>query len=114
MSRIHVGVVRYPAVGAAIARALGDSPDPDCRIRLGRITLTFRRLGATRWPEARQLEYALRAATVARSILASDPRVLVRRRATRAIEIVYEDASLVQGHPVSRRWECVVPAPAKA
>jgi hypothetical protein len=113
MSRIQVGVVRYPRIGAAIAQALGDggSPEPDCRIGHGRITLTFRRLGATRWPEARQLEHALHAATVARSILANDSRSAVRRRAARAIEIVYEDASLLRGYPVTGRWECVVPAP---
>src|SRR5262249_19885829 len=106
------GVVRFPAVGAAIARALGGSPEPDCRIGHGRITLTFRRLGATRWPEARQLDHALRAATVTRSILANDARTAVRRRAARAIEIVYEDASLVQGCSVTGRWEYVVPATA--
>jgi hypothetical protein len=110
MSRIQVGVVRYPKVGAAIARALGGSSEPECRIGHGRVTLTFRRLGATHWPEAQQLEYALRAASVARSILASDARSAVRRRAGRAIDIVYEDATLVQGYPVAARWECVVPA----
>lgn len=111
MSEIQIGVVRYASVAAAIGRALGGSPEPDCRIGHGRITLTFRRLGATRWPEGRQLEHALRAATVTRSILAQDARSAVRLRATRAIEIVYEDASLVQGYPVTGRWECVVPAP---
>jgi hypothetical protein len=110
MSRIQVGVVRYPGVGAAIARALGGSREPDCRIGHGRVTLTFRRLGATRWPESQQVDHAVRAAAVARSILANDARSVVRRRATRAIEIVYEDATLVQGYPVTARWECVVPA----
>jgi len=111
MSRIQVGVVRYAAVGAAIAQALGGNPEPDCRLGHGRTTLTFRRLGATRWPEARQIEHALRAATVARSIFAADSRGAVRRRATRAIEVVYEDSSLVQGCPATGRWEYVVPAP---
>lgn len=111
MSRIQVGVVRYPAVGAAIARALGGSPQPDCRIGHGRVTLTFRRLGATRWPEARQIEHALHAGTVAREVLASDRRSAVQRRATRAIQVIYEDASLAEGYPVTARWERVVVAP---
>jgi len=111
MSRIQVGVVRYAAVGAAIARALGGGLEPDCRIGHGRTTLTFRRLGATRWPEARQIDHALRAAAVARDIFAADPRSAVRRRATRAIEVVYEDASLAQGCAATGRWEYVVPAP---
>ena len=37
MSRLQVGVVRYPSVAAAIARALGDSAQPDCRVGHGRV-----------------------------------------------------------------------------
>lgn len=112
MSRLQVGVVRYASVAAAIGRALGVEPAPDCRIGQGRITLTFRRLGASRWPENRQVEHALRAAAIARSTLAEDPRRAVRERATRAIAVVYEDATLVRGCAVVARWECVVPAAA--
>lgn len=102
--------MRYPKVGAAIARALGGSSEPECRIGHGRVTLTSRRLGATGWPETRRLEHALHAATVARSILANEARGVVRRRAARAIEIVYEDSWLAEGCAVIARWECVVPA----
>lgn len=112
MSRLRGGVVRYASVAEAIVDALAVAPAPDCRIGQGRITLTFRRLGASRWPEARQIEYALWAAEVARAVLATDARASIRERTTRAIEIVYEDATLVRGCAVSARWECVVPAPA--
>lgn len=58
MPRIQVGVVRYASVANAIAKALGIEPAPECRIGRGRITLTLRRLGATRWAEARRLAAA--------------------------------------------------------
>jgi len=110
MSRLQVGVVRYASVAAAIARALGTEPAPDCRIGQGRVALTFRRLGATRWPEARQVEHALQAAAAARAVLAADARRAVRERAARAIVVAYEDAAVVRGCVVTARWECVVPA----
>jgi hypothetical protein len=112
MSRLRVGVVRYASVANAIGRALGVEPAPDCRIGHGRITLTFRRHGASRWPEVRQIEYALRAAAVAREVLSADPRRAVRQRAQRAIVVVYKDAALLRGCAVVARWECVVPAAA--
>ena len=115
MSRLRIGVVRYASVGEAIGRALGTGgPAPDCRIGHGRITLTFRRVGATRWPEARQVEHALHVAATARAVLADDARRAVRERAARAIVVVYEDAALVRGCTVTARWECVVPAGARS
>jgi hypothetical protein len=111
ISRLQVGVVRYASVGAAIGRALGIEPAPYCRIGRGRVTLTFRRLGATRWSESQKIEHALRAAATAREVLTGDRRRRVRERATRAIVIVYEDATLVRGCPVVARWECIIPAP---
>ena len=110
MNRLRVGIVRYASLATAIERALGAERPPECRIGQGRVTITFRRLGATHWAEARQVEYALRVAAVAREILAADSRGSVRQRATRAIEVVYEDAALVRGCAVVARWECVVPA----
>jgi hypothetical protein len=112
MSRLQVGVVRYASVAAEIGRALGVESAPDCRIGQGRITLTFRSRGASRWPEAQQVEHALRVAAVARTVFAADPRRAVRQRATRAIVVVYEDATLIRGCEVLARWECVVPAAA--
>jgi hypothetical protein len=90
--------------------ALGVEPVPVCRIGHGRITLTFRRAGASRWSEEQQIEHAIRVAAVARNVLANNPRRAVRRRATRAIVVVYEDLTLVRGCEVLARWECVVPA----
>ncbi|PYP66526.1 MAG: hypothetical protein DMD26_07500 [Gemmatimonadetes bacterium] len=110
MSRLQVGVVRYASLARAIAQALGIEPAPDCRIGQGRITITFRRVGASRWPEARQIDQALRVAAIARTVIAADPRRAVRQRATRAIVVVYEDATLVRGCAVTSRWECVIPA----
>src|SRR5438270_11218386 len=112
MPRLRVGVVRCGSVGNAIARALGIEPPPECLIGQGRITLTFRRLGASRWPEEQQIEYALRVAETARKILSTDSRRMVRKRLSRAIVVVYEDNTLVPRCTVTSRWECVVPAAA--
>src|SRR5690242_19697964 len=94
---LRVGIVRLAAVAGAIADAIGASTAPDCRVGQGRITITFRRLGATRWSEVEQSAHARRVAGIARAILAADLRAAVRRRATRAIVVAYEDAKLVDG-----------------
>jgi len=109
MSRLKAGVVRYASIATDIVSALGVEPAPDCRIGQGRITITFRRLGASRWSEREQVEHALHVATVARTVLANDSRQTVRDRVKRAIVVVYEDAALVRGCDVLARWECVVP-----
>src|SRR5438105_15836555 len=110
MSRLQVGVVRYASLAGAIAHALGIEPAPECRIGRGRITITFRRVGASRWPDARQIDQALRVAAIARTVIAADPRRAVRQRATRAIVVVDEVATLVRGCAGTGRWECVIPA----
>ncbi len=109
MSRLQAGVVRYRSLAVAISQALSIEPAPDCRIGGGRITVTFRRLVATRWPEEEQIEFALEAAAIARTVIANDHRRGVSRRANRAIVVVYEDTTLVRGCEVVARWECVVP-----
>jgi hypothetical protein len=109
MSRLQVGLVRYATVAKAIGQALGVDPVPVCQIGQGRITLIFRRIGASRWPEDQQIEYAFRAAATARAVLADDARRIVRDRADRAIVVVYEDVTLVRGCAVVARWECVLP-----
>lgn len=114
MSRLKLGVVRYATVADAIGRAVGVESAPDCRIGHGRITLTFRRLGGTRWPEARRVEYALEVAAAARAALAADARRAVRERVAKAVVVAFEDATLVRGCAVTARWECVVPAPPSA
>jgi hypothetical protein len=114
MSRLRAGLVRYASVAAEIAAALGVRPAPDCRIGQGRITITFRRLGASRWSEDRQIEYALRVAALARRVFANDSRRAVRERMNRAIVVVYEDATLVRGCEVLARCECVVPTSLQA
>ena len=110
MKRIQVGVVRWHSVATAIAHALGVHPAPDCRIGHGRITLTFRRLGASQWSQEQQMEFALKVATIARNVIGDDPRRAVRRRATRAIVVVYEDTRLIGGCEVIGKWECVIPS----
>lgn len=111
MSRLQIGIVRYVSVATAIGKALGIEPAPYFQIGHGRITLIFRRLGASRWSENQQIEYALRAAATTRAVLGGDPRRSVRERVNRAIVVVYEDATLVRGCSVVGRWEYVVPAP---
>jgi len=102
-------VFTFRSVGEAIGRAMRVDPPPDCRVANGRTILTFRRLGAARWPEAQQMEFALRAAAVARGVLADDERRQLKRGATRAIVIAFKDAGVVQGCEVTARWECTVP-----
>ena len=106
--------MRHASVAASIIDALGVDPEPECRIGQWRITLTFRGLGASRWSEDRQIEQALRAAAITRSVLAQDRRRGMRGRANRAIEVIYEDASALRGCAVVSRWECVVTAAANA
>ena len=109
MSRLRVGVIRYASVANRIGQALGVDAPPECHIGRGRITITFRGIGASRWPEARQVDYALRVASVTRKLLAADTRRAIRRRAVdRAIVVVLEDATLLHGCSVVARWECVV------
>ena len=111
MPRLQVGIVRYASVANAIADALAIDPPPDCQIGRGRITLTFRSIGASRWTEARQIENALRIAAIARTVLGEDSRRAVRQRAAdRAIVVVYEDATILHGCSVVAQWKCVVPA----
>ena len=107
---LHFEVLSFRSVGDAIARALHVDPPPECRIVNGRTVITFRRLGAARWPETQQMEFALRAAAVARTVLAGDDRRQLRRGATRAIVVAFKDAAVVQGCEVTARWECTVPA----
>ena len=102
-------VFSFRSVGEAVARALNLESVPDCRVVHGRVTLSFRRLGAARWAEAQQIELALRVVEAARVVLAGDARWQLRRGATRAIVVVYEDSSVVHGCAVTARWECAVP-----
>ena len=111
MSYLRGGVVRFASVTDAIRRELAFDFEPDCRIGHGRIYLTFRNMGGSRWPVEQQTDHALRVAAVARSVLASDHRGGVRRLARRAIVAVYEDVFLVRGCEATARWECVIPPP---
>lgn len=110
MSPLPFEVFSFRSVGDAIARALQIDHPPECRIVNGRTVLTFRRLGAARWPEAQQVEFALRAAAIARAVLRDDHRRQLRRGATRAIVVAYKDSNVVQGCEATARWECTVPA----
>ena len=102
-------VFTFRSVGDAIARALRVDPSPDCRVLHGRTILTFRRLGAARWPEAQQMDLVRRAVAVTRAVLADDERRQLRQSAPKAIVVAFEDSALVDRWPVTTRWECTVP-----
>jgi hypothetical protein len=111
MSRIRVGIIRYSSVADRIAAALSIDHPPEVRIGV-RTRIVFRTLGATRWPEQQQVEYALQVADIARGAIAADSRRRVRRRTqSNAIVVVFEDATVKRGCSIVARWECVVPAP---
>ena len=111
MSAWRFEVIRFPSVAQKIALSLGVEPPPECKIDNGRITLTFRKISAARWPESQQIEYAIRAARAARAACAGDERRQVRKAAEKyATVVVLEDKTIVAGCAVVARWECVVPA----
>lgn len=56
------------------------------------------------------MAFALRAAAATRRVFQDDERRQLRAAATRAMEVAFEDAAVVQGCAVSARWECTVPA----
>ena len=57
------------------------------------------------------MDYALQIAEAARRAMDMDSRRLIRNRArTRAIVIIFEDATSRLGCSLVSRWECVVPA----
>lgn len=111
MQRLKVGVVRFAEIAAEIREALGDG-STDITIGRGRTTISFRGIGAMRWTEQQRMDAALRAASIARKLIADSKRWSVRRRADRAIVVVYEDSKLDRGCVVAQRWESVVPAEA--
>ena len=111
MSRLQVGVVRYASAADAVKRELGFEIAPEVHIGRGRVYVTFRNLGASRWPLESQAEHAFQVAAVTRSVFARDDRWRVRSRSRRAIVVVYEDTSLVRGCETTSRWECIIPAP---
>jgi hypothetical protein len=102
-------VFRFRSAARSIAQVLGVDPPPDCMVRNGRTTVTFRRLGGSRWPEPQQMEFARRAASVVRRVFIEDDRRQLRSAAGRAIVVAFEDAAVVDGCAVSARWECTVP-----
>ena len=89
---------------------LGIRATPEYRIGQGRITLIFRQLGASKWPPDERIEYAFHVASVARNVFAQDRRYLVRRRATKAVVVIFDDVDLERGCDVEARWKCIVPA----
>jgi len=110
MRRLRVGISRYLSVANKIAAALAVDRAPEVLIG-ARTKIVFRSLGATRWSEQQQLDYALQVAGAARQAIAADSRRSVRKRAqTSAIVVIFEDATLKSGCSIVARWECVVPA----
>jgi hypothetical protein len=102
-------VFRFRSAARSIAQVLGLDPPSDCMVRNGRTTVTFRRLGGSRWPEPQQMEFARQAASAVRRVFAEDGRRQLRSASTRAIVVTLEDAALVDGCAVTARWECIVP-----
>ena len=105
---------RFRATAKAIAGELGVDPPPDVRIGRGRITVKFKQLGASGWSETRGIDHAFQVAAVIRELLSATTRRSLRRRASRAVVVTYEDASLAHGCDIDSRWVCVVPASADA
>jgi len=103
---------RFKQAAEAIAEELGVQPKPDVRIGRGRITVKFRQLGASGWSEQRRIDHAFQVATVVRELLEIGTQRSLRRRASRAVVVSYEDATLASGCDIDARWVCVVPASA--
>lgn len=101
---------RYPDVLEAIERQLASDGRLMCTFGAGRVYLSLRGAGATRWGLDAQLARALEMAAAARSVLAGDARAAVRVHAQHAIVVRYEDATMAAGCDVRAQWECVVPA----
>lgn len=106
--RVRFGIVRFASVAAAIEQAIGGEPLPRCEIGHGRIRLTFRGRGASRWPEAQQVTFAFQVAALARDVMSADERERVHARVSRAILVAYEDAAVLPDCTVRGRWECLV------
>ena len=106
---VRFRVTRYPDVLGAIERRLAPDGHLSCHFGAGRVYLTLRSVGATRWDGATQLARALEMAATVREMLATDPRPGVRVHASHAIVVHYEDVGLARGCEVRAEWECVVP-----
>jgi hypothetical protein len=103
---------RFKEAAKEIAGELGVNPPPDVRIGRGRITVKFKQLGASGWSEARRIDHAFQVAAVIRELLGATTKRSLRRRASRAVVVTYEDATLAHGCDIDSRWICVVPAAA--
>jgi hypothetical protein len=58
------------------------------------------------------MDLVRRAVAVTRAVLADDERRQLRKSAPKAIVVAFEDSTLVDGCPVTTRWECTVPGTA--
>lgn len=95
-----------------LADQFGTSPPPECRIGRGRITLKFRQTGAATWPETERMNHAFGVASRVRELLALSQRRALRRRASRAVVVIYQDFIIANGCDIDIRWACVVPVSA--
>jgi hypothetical protein len=111
MAPLRIGISRYASVANAIERRLALGGRLSCQIGQGRLCITLRSAGATRWDPAVQVARALDMATVARGILAAETRASVRRHARHAVVVRFEDAMVAAGCQLRASWECIVPAP---
>lgn len=109
MAWFRLRPTRYPDVLQAIERHLASDGRLRCSLGAGRVYLSLRGAGATRWGVDTQLARALEMAAAARAVLAADARAPVRVHAQHALVVRYEDATMAAGCDVRAQWECVVP-----
>jgi len=107
---MRIGISRYASVANAIEQRLALGGRLSCQIGQGRLCITLRSAGATRWEPTVQVARALDMAAVARGTLAADRRAAVRRHARHAVVVRFEDAMVAEGCQVRATWECIVPA----
>src|SRR3954471_15081176 len=87
MARLRIGISRYASVANAIEQRLALGGRLACQIGQGRLCITLRSAGATRWVPEVQLARALEMAAVARELLDRDTRASVRRHARHAVVV---------------------------
>jgi len=110
MAPFRLRATRYPEVLDAIERHLAGEGRVTCTLGAGRVHLTLRGAGATRWSPDAQLARALAMASAARAVLVADARAPVQAHARHAIVVRYEDVTVAAGCDVRAQWECVIPA----
>src|SRR5688500_16064695 len=108
---MRFAITRYGPLLKAIERQLAPEGGLTCRFGAGRVYLTWRGVGASRWDPSAQLARALEMTAVVRTALAADTRAPVRVHGKHAVVVRFEDTGIAEGCEVRSHWECIVPAP---